>query len=152
MGTCSPRLSQQKRWYVIWNLSFYSPFVHAYLVTSDPLQPHGLQPTRFLCPWDFLGQEYWSGLPFPSPGDDPDPGIKPAFPVFADRFFTTGATGDLLKSFWGQFQSNRLTNTYKCAWHCVKHCLGSGVVSVGKPVHFFWVTLRRDNDVNFSML
>ena len=24
-----------------------------------------------------LGQEYWSGLPFPSPGDLPDPGIKP---------------------------------------------------------------------------
>ena len=25
----------------------------------------------------FPGQEYWSGLPFPSPGDLPDPGIKP---------------------------------------------------------------------------
>ena len=26
-------------------------------------------------------QEYWSGLLFPSPGDLPDPGIKPRFPV-----------------------------------------------------------------------
>ena len=26
-------------------------------------------------------QEYWSGLPFPSPGNLPDPGIKPTFPV-----------------------------------------------------------------------
>ena len=26
---------------------------------------------------EFSGQEYWSGLPFPSPGDLPDPGIKP---------------------------------------------------------------------------
>ena len=25
----------------------------------------------------FLGQDYWSGLPFPSPGDLPDPGIEP---------------------------------------------------------------------------
>ena len=25
----------------------------------------------------FPRQEYWSGLPFPSPGDLPDPGIKP---------------------------------------------------------------------------
>ena len=25
----------------------------------------------------FLRQQYWSGLPFPSPGDLPDPGIKP---------------------------------------------------------------------------
>ena len=28
----------------------------------------------------FLRQEYWSGLPFPSPADLPDPGIKPASP------------------------------------------------------------------------
>ena len=27
---------------------------------------------------EFSRQEYWSGLPFPSPGDLPDPGIKPA--------------------------------------------------------------------------
>ena len=26
---------------------------------------------------EFSSQEYWSGLPFPSPGDLPDPGIKP---------------------------------------------------------------------------
>ena len=26
-------------------------------------------------------QEYWSGLPFPSPGDLPDPGIEPMSPV-----------------------------------------------------------------------
>ena len=28
-----------------------------------------------------LQQEYWSGLPFPSPGDLPDPGIKPGSPA-----------------------------------------------------------------------
>ena len=37
---------------------------------------------RFLCPWDFPRQEYWSGLPFPSPGDLTDPGIKPASPAW----------------------------------------------------------------------
>ena len=26
---------------------------------------------------EFFRQEYWSGLPFPSPGDLPDPGIEP---------------------------------------------------------------------------
>ena len=30
----------------------------------------------------FFRQEYWSGLPFPSPGDLPNPGIEPGFPVF----------------------------------------------------------------------
>ena len=29
----------------------------------------------------FSGQEYWSGLPFPSPGDLPDPGIEPRSPA-----------------------------------------------------------------------
>jgi len=38
----------------------------------------------------FSRQEYWSGLPFPPPGDLPDPGIKPkslALPVLAGGFF-----------------------------------------------------------------
>ena len=46
-------------------------------VVSSSLRPHGLQPTRLLSPWDFSRQEYWNGLPFPSPGDLPDPGIEP---------------------------------------------------------------------------
>ena len=29
----------------------------------------------------FSRQEYWNGLPFPSPGDLPDPGIEPGFPT-----------------------------------------------------------------------
>ena len=29
----------------------------------------------------FSRQEYWSGLPFPSPGDLPDPGIEPGSPA-----------------------------------------------------------------------
>ena len=33
--------------------------------------------------------EYWSGLPCPPPRDLPDPGIKPASPALAGRFFTT---------------------------------------------------------------
>ena len=45
----------------------------------------------FVIPWTvvyqaslsmgFSRQEYWSGLPFPSPGDLPDPGIKPRSPA-----------------------------------------------------------------------
>ena len=30
---------------------------------------------------EFSRQEYWSGLPFPSPEDLPDPGIKPTSPA-----------------------------------------------------------------------
>ena len=41
---------------------------------------------------EFSQQECWSGLPFPPPGDLPDPGFKPvspAAPVLAGGFFTT---------------------------------------------------------------
>ena len=41
----------------------------------------------------FLRPEYWSGVPFPSPGKLPDPGIEPRSPVLAGRFFTTEAPG-----------------------------------------------------------
>ena len=43
----------------------------------------------------FSRQEYWSGLPCPSPGDFPNPGIEPVSlrsPALAGGFFTTSAT------------------------------------------------------------
>ena len=53
----------------------------------------------FVTPWTvahqaplsmgFPRQEYWSGLPFPSPGDLLDPEIEAMSPAFASRFFTT---------------------------------------------------------------
>ena len=33
----------------------------------------------------FSRQEYWSGVPFPSPGDLLSPGIKPGSPVYGER-------------------------------------------------------------------
>ena len=39
----------------------------------------------------FSRQEYWSGLPFPSPRDLPNLGLKPRSPALADRFFTDWA-------------------------------------------------------------
>ena len=57
----------------------------------------------FVTPWTlahqvplsmgFPRQEYWSGLPFPPPGDLPDPGIKPESPALAGGFFTTEPPG-----------------------------------------------------------
>ena len=41
----------------------------------------------------FFRQEYWSGLPFLSPGDMPDPGIRPGSPALAGRCFTAEPPG-----------------------------------------------------------
>ena len=40
----------------------------------------------------FSRQEYWSGLPFPSPGELPDPGIEPGSPAFQADDLTSEPT------------------------------------------------------------
>ena len=42
----------------------------------------------------FPRQEYWSGLPFPPPGDLPDPGIEARSPALAGEFFYRCAIGE----------------------------------------------------------
>ena len=49
----------------------------------------------------FSRQEYWSGLPFPTPGDLPNPGMEPmslTSPAMAGEFFTTAAAAAAAKS------------------------------------------------------
>ena len=41
-------------------------------------------------------QEYWSGLPFPSSEDLPDPGVEPKSPALAGEFFTSEPLGSPL--------------------------------------------------------
>ena len=46
---------------------------------SYSVRPHGLTARQAPLSMGFSREEYWSGLPFPSPGDLPNPGIKPTF-------------------------------------------------------------------------
>ena len=61
---------------------------------------------------EFSRQEYWSGLPFPPPGDHPNPGMEPkspASPALAGEFFTT-ETWVILHTFYTK--SNRHKRVY----------------------------------------
>ena len=49
--------------------------------------PHGLYPHQAPPSMGFSRQEHWSGLPFPFPGDLPDPGTEPMSPALAGGFF-----------------------------------------------------------------
>ena len=76
----------------------------------------------FVTPWtiahqvplsmEFSKQQYWSGLPFPTPGDRPDPGIEPTTsvsPALPGGFFTTEPPGKpLLKH---QFSSVQFSHS-----------------------------------------
>ena len=61
------------------------------LVTQSCLtlcKPMDFYPTRFFCPRRFFRQEHWSGLPFPPPGDLPNPEDRTQVSVTSGRFFT----------------------------------------------------------------
>ena len=66
----------------VYLLSHVRFFVNPWIVSSQAPLSVG-----------FSRQEHWRGLPFPSPGDLPDPGVEPASPALAGRFFTTVLTG-----------------------------------------------------------
>ena len=77
----------------------------------------------------FPRQEYCSGLPFPSPGDLPDPGIEPTSPALAGALFTAEAPGKPQNYFQLiQKQTVEWTWSYKlcfafgaqCSWQCRK--------------------------------
>ena len=101
--TCLMRLL--RGWNETWNLKDYmtherrqikaSFFYHCCLVAKSCLTllwPHGLARQASLSV-GFPRQEYWSGLPFFSPGDLPNPGIKPTSPALAGGLFTTEPPG-----------------------------------------------------------
>ena len=74
-----------------FNLGAACMQLQSYLTLFDPMD---CSPPA---PWsvEFSRQEYWSGLPFPSPGELPHPGTEPASllsPALAGGFFTTRAT------------------------------------------------------------
>ena len=64
---------------------------YACTVMSDSLQPHGLQPARLLCPWDFPARILEREVLSPPPEDLPYPRIKQSLeaPALAVRLFTT---------------------------------------------------------------
>ena len=81
-------------------------YVHTHIVCIQCTHVQSLSHVRlFATPWTvarqvllsmgFSRQEYWSGLPFPLPGDLPDPEIEPVSPEspsLACKFFITSAT------------------------------------------------------------
>ena len=108
---------------VIWLIFRYSP--------SDA-HDHDLSFSRiwlFVTPWTvahqaplsmgFSRQEYWSGLPFPSPGDLPDPGIKPRSPTLQADAVTSEPRWlrcPMLQPNWCGIVSSLLTPYCSC-WH-----------------------------------
>ena len=73
---------------------------------------------------EFSRQEYWSGLPFPTPGNLPDAGIKPASPpspALAGGFFTIEPPWETLVGF--RCEEGFLIMTVPCLLPCFYYSL-----------------------------
>ena len=114
-------------------------FPHCLVRCSFVVQSQS-QALLFAAPWTvahqappsmgFSWQEYWSGLPFPSPGNLPDPGIKPMFPALAGRVlllsYQGGPVFDVVK-----FERQRnLVPTKMTSFHVLP-----------PPHHMYWLCL-----------
>ena len=69
----------------------------------------------------FSRQEYWSGLPFSSPGDLPDPGIKPGSPTSQADALPSEPPGKYASATGGVHLKEACKEPSKVQGH---HCLG----------------------------
>ena len=60
----------------------------------------------------FSRQEYWSGFPFPSLGDLPDPGIEPGSPALQ----ADSSPAELQGKPWGRWEENSMKKIRRMAW------------------------------------
>ena len=112
LGRCRDLAAERGWGRAAWGAPVYCAGAHL-VALSASCPGHGCMraqslkscPDSFATPWtvarqvslsmEFSRQEYWSGLPCPSPGDLPNPGIRPmslGFPALAGKFFTTSDT------------------------------------------------------------
>ena len=75
------------------------------------LQPHGLSPTRLLCPWHFPIKEYWIGLPFPPPGDLSNSETEPSSHASVAGFFNHCAAWEASPAEWSESEVAQLCLT-----------------------------------------
>ena len=108
----------QSLWKTVWRfrkkLKVEIPCVLSCSVTSNSATPWTVArqaPLSMRLSW----QEYWSGLPFPPPGDLSDPWTEPMSPALAGGFFTTEPPGSPEISYAQQFHS------WVCIWKKQKH-------------------------------
>ena len=82
----------RKRWWLLGHQVMFSIFATPWTVVHQaPLS------------MEFSRQEFWSGLPFPSPGDCPNPGIKPKSPALQAESFLLihqGSPGVIITVLW----------------------------------------------------
>ena len=98
----------------------------------------------------FSRQEYWSGLPFPSPGDLPDPGIEPRSPALEAAALTSEPQGSLL---WNTTMIVFLADITLMNLSSLAFWSDGNSEKANVLIHFYLVlTMRMKDSVSFSNL
>ena len=137
---------------ITYTITYTSVCALASMVPNS-MRPYGLSPTRLLCPLGFSRQEYWSGLPFLSLGNLPDPVIEPAIPAFqvealmlsqegiSDHVQFTLNHGSNIPGSYCSYCSS-YCSTVLCSigfyFHYQTHLQLSIVSTLAQPLHSFW--------------
>ena len=85
----------------------------------------------------FFKQGYWSGLPFPSPGDLPNPGIEPGSPTLQADSLPSEPPGKPLTKVWGQ------KNIFSASGNKKKAEI---VILISEKIDFQSKTVTRDEE------
>ena len=83
----------------------------------------------------FPRQKYWSELPFPPPGDLPDPRNEPKFPALAGRFFTTEPPGKPNYQIEAEILREDFTKWCKAQFTVLWKMVGQGVQGASEWFH-----------------
>ena len=114
----------------------------------------------------FPRQGYWRGLPFPSPGEIPDPGIQPAVSCIVVQFFTVEPPGEALKRHLDKhkdvlpgggngnpLQDSCLENSKdRGAWRATVHGIAEEDTTVQPTFNFskmFYIIHKRNANQNY---
>ena len=122
----------------VWEETEWRTLVVVVLVTKLCLTLASPWSVNCQTPLWFPRQEYWSGLPFPSPGDLPDPGIEPWSPAWQADCLPDWAIREVLKKF--NVNLNRISGPK--SWTRVPVVLGpwswTALLSPETPVMEAW--------------
>ena len=131
------------RWFNICCYTSTVAVVHLYVVS-------------FVTPWtvarqaplslEFTRQEYWSGFPFPSPGDHPDIGIKPSSPALQVDYSPLCPQGSPYPYYSAITQNELLVDAQQFRWTFREFC-GAEKELNHKMLHFVQFHLYNTSEV-----
>ena len=116
-------------------------YLYACLVIFDPLQPHGLQPTRFLCPWDFPGKDTGVGCHFLLQGICLTQGSNSSLLHFLHWQVDSLPLSNLESPFSSAFSTHCELANCECDFHFLGLLYGEGN---GTPLQYFCLETPMD--------